>query len=334
MPSKLVVGSAVDAIKKKLQLNGSLCSLEQYIESALFDPNNGFYIQARPLEHDFATPSLLSGAFNESIALWVSEQHLPHTVEYGGGTAATALSILNKIPTQPYYFIEKSSHYRAEQQKIKNFDVRCQDKLTEPLSAVVILQEVFDCLPARWFKINDNIKEILLCTEQYIPTYNILEIDQAPKRLLDLMQNYSSFQYMYSKAAIDLLINLYNHLDRGVVFILDYGNRSQGLIHSSNLVSSPVRAYQKHLQLKDFWNIPGSCDLTYDVDFDLLMQTWLMCDGSVRYYGTLTHFLLNETDFIKKNCPHAKMLLDSRFLGEAFKVLILEKNYVTTSNED
>jgi SAM-dependent MidA family methyltransferase len=293
-------------------------SIETYMELALFHPEYGFYIKSSPLNHDFSTPSLLSFAFNQSIAEWVKDQRLSCTIEYGAGQGETALEILKILPEQPYYFIEKSLyHQKIQQDRIKSLCAKWVNKITKPLNAVVILQEVFDCLPARWFKYKNNkLLEMLIETKNF--TVIEQEVINTPDRLLNLInkKEKNEFQLMYADLSINLLKDIYDQLDCGVVFILDYGDRTNGLLASQSLVSTPIRAYKNHQQLISFWDQPGFSDLTYDVDFDLLMETWVALKGSILFYGPLNSFLIEKTIYLEKNVLEVTCFLTVDFLAK------------------
>jgi SAM-dependent MidA family methyltransferase len=311
----------VDALKSYLQKKFPICSIADYINTSLFHPEHGFYLQADPLTYHFVTPSTLSAKFNEAIAEWVDAQKQEITIEYGSGSGALALALLKQIKNQPLYLVEKSEFYRKiQQQTLERYykNIFWVEDLPLSQNAVVILQEVFDCLPAYWYrKKNGLLEEVVLDTERW------QLLNQPIKKIFD--SDFSSDQYMDSPAATTLLTNIYHQLHSGIVLIIDYGDRTQRLREMTQQVACPIRAYKNHEQLEKFWHIPGLCDLTYDVDFEILMKTWVSLSGSIRYYGTLAQFLLYETSFIQKGCAKAKMLLDPRFLGEAFKVLVLEK---------
>jgi SAM-dependent MidA family methyltransferase len=321
----LDVESVVEEIKNELK-KSYRCSIADYMNTALFHSIYGYYNTSDPLVEDFVTPSTLSQAFNETLAEWVIEQNRPNTIEYGGGTGLTAESILKAIPNQPYYLIEKSLKCRvAQERKLRNKNVSWVNSLQSPIEAVVLLQEVFDCLPAHWYCVDEaeNVKEIVVNTKDW--TLEQQDRDQEESLFFLEKKVSKPFQLMYSPLAQELIRSIYHQLEQGTVFILDYGDRFFPLTQALAQVKCPVRAYKKHQQLKDFLHVPGTCDLTYDVNFDFLMETWLECSGTVRYYGTLANFLLNQTNFLTKACPYTKILLDPRCLGEAFKVLILDK---------
>jgi len=314
-----------DILTENITIEQKTYTLAEYMELALFTSHSAYYEQEQSLGADFVTPSITSDAFNDSIATWALAQEHNTVVEYGAGLGLTANSLLKKNPQLIYKIIEKSEQLKTYQKDTLNYNnLSWVDSLLETKNALVILQEVFDCLPARWFIGQDGLyKEKLIHTESYERIERTVEKEILPPRLKHLPH---PFQWFFSEIAGKLLTEIYTKIDKSTVLIIDYGFRTQEMLYANRLVLSPLRAYQKHQQHEQFWSHPGSFDLTYDVDFDYLMETWVQLGGLITFYGTLASFLIEQTDYLDRNCPKAKIFLDNRHMGEVFKVLVMKKS--------
>ncbi|MGC2630248.1 MAG: SAM-dependent methyltransferase [Rhodomicrobium sp.] len=150
-------------------------TLQDYMETCLYDPEYGYYKQRDPLgrEGDFITAPEISQVFGELIGLWAGEtwriagEQEVRLIELGPGRGtlmADALRALRVLPgfleSASVHLIETSAPLRAAQEKALS-GVRCPVSWHErieqvpPGAAIVIANEFFDCLPVRQFAFDD-----------------------------------------------------------------------------------------------------------------------------------------------------------------------------------
>ena len=113
--------------------NNSKISLDKFIDKALYDKSQGYYINKNPIgkEGDFITSPNISVMFSEMIAIWLiafwEKLGFPkkiNIIELGAGNGEMMYQILKSIDnfkkfrsSAKFYIIEKSSYLKKIQKK-------------------------------------------------------------------------------------------------------------------------------------------------------------------------------------------------------------------------
>ena len=155
--------------------NNSKIPLDKFINKALYDTNNGYYMNKNPIGHegDFMTSPNISILFSEMITIWLisfwENMGCPkniNIIELGAGNGEMMLQILksiekfNKFKSSSNFFIYEKSPYLKKLQKNKiNFKNIKWIKNLRNISkfpSIFIANEFFDALPIKQFLNKNN----------------------------------------------------------------------------------------------------------------------------------------------------------------------------------
>ncbi len=315
----------------KFKFSRNLIGFDEYLDKALFDSMNGYYLKDTSIKEDFITPSTLNSFYINSLIKFISNFKSENFIEIGIGDGQFSKKYVESSINQDIYLVDLSEKKLSQikeviNQKNVHFSKK-QPKLTK--TSFCFLQEVLDCLPVRYFVYRDElVYEKKINLENFkieeVLTEDDLIINYAWK--LKLKSHANTFQFLDFSKQISFLKEVYENIEQGWVLIIDYGYRQKELVQSNQLVDNLLRAYKNHQQIQDFIKFTGDVDITYDLDFDILMESWVNFGGTVAYYGTLAEFLISKTNFLdSSDSLKNRYYLDSRLMGEAFKVTLLKK---------
>lgn len=310
------------------------CSMDKYMEFCLFDEKRGFY-QTQCIDTNFVTPLTLNSGFKKLLARYLSSQS-SSLLEIGPGHGQLAqclqeLRQKNETSVTDHYLLEKSKKNFLQLKKKFSQDpsIHLQQKLDKSFQGTVFVQEVLDCFPAQWISYeNGELREKFLTSDFKILkkklNQNSALIENYLKFLLEQgVYEKDSFDFMYSQSKLEFLEELFL-LKNSTFLFVDYGFLSRDLIAANKMVSCPIRAYQAHQQIKDFWPKVGLCDLTYDIDFSWLLSQGIEKGATVNFYGSLAEFIVQYGQLCEEEISLLKPYLDPRQLGEVFKVALLK----------
>ncbi len=355
------MGRAMNALFDKLRqeiIETGPLTVEQFLTSALSDPDHGYYITRDPFgaRGDFTTAPEISQIFGELIGLWsaalwqsMGEPHLFNWVELGPGRGtlmADAVRATRKIigfhEACHIHMIETSPVLRASQQKsLTGAGVEAPHWHTQlsqvPAGPMIcIANEFFDALPVRHFKRNitgwvermvglNTARDGLafLWSAQIVKQNLIPEVfSQADDGTL-IETSPAGLQIMSDLAA---RIATYG----GAGLVLDYG-------HTRSAHGETLQALRDH-QYTNVLDAPGEQDLTAHVDFAALGR--VAQTAGLRVHGPCTQgAFLNglglglRTRALQDNAGSpqqaravfdgANRLVDPAQMGDLFKVLAI-----------
>jgi len=245
---------------------------DEFMELALYDPDDGFFSSASPArpEGDFVTSPPLSPVFAGLLAVqaraaWdAMGKPDPFTVvDLGAGEGALARGIETAARSDDE-FARALQVVAVERGEVAANHLAASGLKTassladvEPLTGVIIANELFDNVPYRLFAGDDEIK-----------------ITEEGDRLIWQPLPPASTRPV-SPRSLDLIDHIARALKRGYAFIIDYG-------FTGNEEVERTRGYREHRLVTDVLDDPGSSDITGPVDFDALaarasangLQTW------------------------------------------------------------
>lgn len=344
--------------------------LDKFIEISLYNNRSGYYINKNPIgkDRDFYTAPDLSNLFGETIAVFIIDEWVKHfnnkkirIVELGGGTGKMMYDIISVIQRLKlseffeYYIYEINPLLKLEQGKIFNniHDIKCGhisnlDRIYDISQSVIeyplffISNEFFDVLPIKQYKytnsqwyeknisFNFNNKELYIndiCVNKlniYESIYNI----NRKAREGDVIE--------YSPMAIEYINTINKNIQRfgGMNLIIDYG-------YMNNEFRSTIRGYKKHqiLDLNDILNNVFECDITADVNFNLLYSSSSSNGKIYKKFCSQRDFLIEygildrmqkikntkklKTNEIEKIELSINTMLDACSMGNKFKILYM-----------
>lgn len=305
-----------------------LKSFDRLLEEALYG-SKGFY-ENECLNNHFITPSVGAEAYSAIIAQYAALAGLKNFCEYGAGTGILAKHLAPHF--EQYQIIEKSSYCRSQQQQLLGnaSHIFWEETPHGNEKCLVLLQEVFDCLPEKICFFDDHQPyEVYydrttdtLCSQQILKK-NIAEhyyhflMDYAPTALWQKQQ-----KLVLPIQTRSFIRSLYHSLGSGSQFlIIDYGY-SQPELSQKWSEALPLRSFQHHhLTALNFKEL-GKSDITYDIDFYYLCHCWLELGGEVLCYEPLGKWLAQQA---QRYDSRLKILIEPRFMGASFKILILSK---------
>jgi SAM-dependent MidA family methyltransferase len=271
------VGDLKRRLLERIRSSGPI-SFAEFMEAALYDPDEGFYARTPVGERGhYVTSPHVSPAFGDLLARQVAEcwdllgRPRPFTVlELGAGDgtlAATILEALRSVPdlaeTVRYVAVERSPGAR---EALRGRDIDAQPDLTsvEPITGCVLANEVLDNVPFRRVRRpGDELLELAVGAGNG----ELVEVERpAPDELRAAADGTvrPGEERPVSPDTVQIVRDLAAMLERGYAFLIDYGfgpDESPG----------PVHAYRGQEVLAEVLADPGSRDVTAAVDWEAII---------------------------------------------------------------
>ncbi|MFT4591992.1 MAG: SAM-dependent MidA family methyltransferase [Gammaproteobacteria bacterium] len=358
----------VALIQQEIAAAGGWLSFSEYMRLALYAPGLGYY-QAGAAKFgeqgDFVTAPEISALFSACLAGQVAEvlvQTGCRTVlELGAGSGLMAadmlleLQRLQELP-QRYLILEPSPDLRERQhhlllQRVPDLLDRVVwlDSLPEKgFSGVIVANEVLDALPVSRFELGSSgAVELGISQEGAGLSVASRPVKGALKeftgRLASMVDLPVGYRSEVCFAASGLIHSLGGFLDKGAVFLIDYG-LPQAEFYSAERSDGTLRCHYRHHVHNDPLLYPGIQDITAWVDFTRVGEAALQAGLNVAAYTTQAHFLLHsgitaqlelrQTDSAVNNAQMSaqvqKLTLPGE-MGEVFKVMLLTTDDVLPS---
>jgi len=353
---------AMDKIRRQIERAGGAISFEQYMQSALYLPDYGYYrcgTQKFGASGDFVTAPEISPLFAHCLASFIRQSGLSDTIlEVGAGSGVLAANILQTLARQEalpehYYIVELSAELRARQQETLESKVpeaigcvSWLDSLPEKFKGVVLANELLDAMPVRRFHIKgDTVHEqfVAWCDGVFCyqdkPTNDQRLLDRvtelkAQTSMAEAGEYLSEINFM----AEDWIHTLGDTLDQAVVLLIDYGYPRNAYYHAQRN-SGTLMCHYQHRAHPDPLILSCLQDITAFVDFTAMADAALEAGMEVCGFTTQGHFLMNmgileeiETDIDNwpahlQKANEIKKLTMPNEMGENFKVMALSKNH-------
>ena len=343
-----------------INLNGTR-SLDNFIDSALYDKNYGYYTKKNPFgkKGDFITAPIISPLFSEIILIWVISYWISlgkpkkfSFVELGPGNGAlckTFSRTLKKFPefekSVKIYLLEKSERLiKIQKSLIKDKNVYWIKSLKQINSGPILFfgNEFFDSISIKQFKFNKfNVYEKFIQFDKgkfkkflYKKTskLNVKKLND-----LNLLKKKGIIEYPQKGLQIlKLIINKINKF-KGGIMLIDYGYiKSEGVDTLQSIMSQKKNIYYKNV---------GKSDITYLVNFQLLNKFFsennLFLNKIVDQSFFLKKLGISErAEILSKNMNfkeksdlyyRLERLLSDEKMGKLFKVLFAS-NYKSKFN--
>lgn len=345
-----------DLVKETIKNNGPM-SFADFMHKALYYPKYGYYTSSLTKfgeKGDFVTAPELTYLFGYTLANQFKDLfndiENPVIFEFGAGSGKLCVDILtylekiNVLPDE-YHILEVSNYLKDTQEKLINQRIpHLAHKIkwlstwpTNKFNGIVIANEVLDAMPVNLFTQNkDNLYEIFIDLDKD----NHLIQNPYPcnnKRLEDYIKTYvpkSTHQYT-SEANLfidDWIKQCYTMLNKGFVFIIDYGFPKHEYYHPDRNQGTLICHYQHKSNLNPLLNI-GEQDITAHVNFSHVANAGFDAGFHIAGYTNQASFLLNN-DLLNMILPTneintkqaLKSLLQPNEMGELFKVIALTKD--------
>ena len=329
--------------------------LDQFIEFALYDKVNGYYMKKNPFgkEGDFITAPNITRLFSEIIAIWVltfwksiGSPKKFNLLELGAGNGEMMKVIIETLKNFSECFNncnfqihEKSEFLKKQQQfNLKSEKMNWIDniKINNLFPTIYLANEFFDALPIKqFFKrkegwverfVNFKDEKNAEFKEQLIDIKNIeqnLKFEISKDQEI-IEYSPSSFEYLKD------ISNLIKKNDGGIL-IIDYG-------YLNLKMEETLQAIKNHKHSNILEDI-GDSDITYNINFNLFKRFIDQFDDLNFIITNQKKFLtsmgiIQRAEIISENIPFSKKsdlfyrirrLIDEKQMGELFKVMLIKK---------
>jgi SAM-dependent MidA family methyltransferase len=284
------VGSLRDRLIARIRSRGPI-SFADYMESALYDGEDGYYTQrvALGFEGDYLTAPDLGSHFGRSFARAFADQWALlgkpaawDLVEAGAGRGTLLRDVLTSLERERPdaakgvrpAIVEVSPRLRAEQSSaLEGRDLRwaSDPRALAPLQGVIYANEILDAFPVQILaRVDEGVREVAVGERDGA----LVEVLRAPEPS-DLRYRVPESlpvggRWEVSPRAESWVASLAAALTRGYVLFVDYGGDEAELL--TRLGGGTVRGFSRHRLLADPFTEPGAHDLTASVNFTAIRR--------------------------------------------------------------
>lgn len=355
----------LDSIRREAHARGGLLPFDRFMELALYAPGLGYYVAGtRKLgrDGDFVTAPELSPLFGRCIAeqcravlAALGPEGESDILEFGAGSgtlAAEVLSSLREHDALPkrYLILEPSPDLRQRQQRFLAeraaellARVRWLDHLPEGFQGCVLANEVLDAMPVHRFRIGADGRPREIFVRPSPEGLEELSGEVVSPGLVAAVQALqdrglavdSGFESEINLRLGPWMVALSEVLERGAVFILDYGY-PQAEYYRDDRSHGTLLCHYRHRAQADPYLHLGLQDIGAHVDFTAVAEAGASTGLRLAGYTTQANFLIgcgidrflaqasegpNALDLMLG----AKQLLLPSAMGERFQVIGLDK---------
>ena len=339
--------------KKKRKL-----SLDKFINYALYDKNDGYYIKKNPFgkKGDFITAPNITRLFSEMIAIWIISfwQSLGcpkkfNLIELGAGNGEMMKIFIESFKNFPIFFnsckiiiYEKSpSLIKIQKKKLAKNKITWIPKISKinKNPSIFIANEFFDSLAIKQLRKKEN-----LWFEKFVNLENSkdrffyerkTDINKIEKKINFKISNNQDF-IEYSELGLKYLNDISQIVKKndGGLLIIDYGYTDFKMINTLQGISN-------HKFANILYNI-GNVDITHNINFELFKRFTNKISGLKTYLTFQKDFLIKlgikqraeimcqKMTFSKKANIYyrLKRLIDEKEMGKLFKVMLVKKKKI------
>ncbi|MFI5346778.1 MAG: SAM-dependent methyltransferase [Elusimicrobiota bacterium] len=329
-------------------------TFRDFMESALYDPERGFY-STRTQTADFYTAPELHPAFGVVLADRIAallrrvraarpNERLT-VVEAGCGNGTLAAQVARRLREKHpdiadglhFVLIERSrKDLTAATRKVTAFgltvDAATGIERLPNFTGALYSNELFDAIPAHLLRKNEgNLFEVYVDADGKQILGGISTPELAAHAIAIAPSLAEGESHAVCVDAPRWLTEAAARLNAGFLLTVDYGKR-----FTSETPNAP-RGYRAHRIVSDLTAAPGSQDLTVPADFNALIAAGEKAGAPMESFESLSRFLIEggiesalqaaagDDASSYKERAQIKTLLHPDGMGEAFKVLIQRK---------
>jgi SAM-dependent MidA family methyltransferase len=285
-----------EIISHKISRDGPV-SFHDFMEMALYEPHLGYYTSIREQigpQGDYYTSATITPCFGSLIArqlaeMWCQTGKGAFTiVEYGAGTGALCLAILNhlKINYRDFYdqlqyvIIEKSPAMRMKEKACLKDKVSWHEHIADvgAFSGCVLSNELLDNFPVHQVVMKEELMEIYVDYQ-----HGFVEVLRPAK---DALKDYfrqlgvslpKNFRTEINLRMIGWMKDITLQLQKGFLITIDYGYPSAEL-YRDHRRNGTLLCYYRHQVHDDPYRCIGEQDITAHVNFSALAH-WGLNNG-------------------------------------------------------
>ncbi len=287
-------------------------SYADYISTALYDTECGYYMKAREKvgrQGDFITTSNIGNIYGQLVARWyynqVSNGVAPANVcEMGAGTGRFAHAFLEEwklLTNDPitYYVLETSPfHQELLQKGIGDEEIKIIDSLNKlkGFRGMMFSNELYDALPVHVIeKKNSTLYEVMITVENddfkevLVPLTN----NRVRSYVTEFMRDLGEHKRVEVPVAmVDFIREVSSVIDSGIILSVDYGYTDSEWEEPARSQGS-LRGYLRHQMITNLLANPGEMDITSHVQWDPFIKI------GEKYDLTLEQFMRQDEFFLE-----------------------------------
>ena len=344
-------------IADAVRAQGGWIGFDAFMALALYTPGLGYYTGDLPKfgslpaasadapGSDFVTAPEISPLFGYALARQVA-QALEATGtneiwEFGAGTGALAEQLLAalqemQVPLSRYTIVDLSGSLRARQQtRLAPFGEQVQwaSELPAQMRGVVLGNELIDAMPVQLLARKGGVwheRGVALGADAKHFVWADRPTTLRPPIDIEGSHDYLTEIHPQSEAFVRTLAQ---RLERGAVFLLDYGFPEAEYYHPQRHMGT-VMCHQAHQSDTDPLARVGQKDITAHVNFTALALAAQDAGLEVLGYTNQAHFLMNcglvdlmQAATLPVRATAQRLILEHE-MGELFKVIALGKGAV------
>jgi SAM-dependent MidA family methyltransferase len=330
-------------------------SFRDFMESALYDPERGYY-SVREKAADFYTAPELHSAFGavladrlalllQQVAQAKQDRVLLNVVEAGCGDGTLACQVARRLRERHPALAARVSFVLVERgRKDLTTAVRRLTAFGMPVTActeiaklpafagVLYSNELLDALPVHLLEARDGkIQEVFVdgSNREVCGPLSRPELESHAAALSGRLQD--GERHAVNLEAKSWIAAAAGKIAEGFIVTIDYGKRfAPG-------TANPPRAFHRHAVETELTREPGARDLTASVDFEALIGAGEACGLSLNTFESLSKFLIEggmigfleaaagDDSAAYRERAKLKTLIHPEGMGEVYKVLIQRK---------
>ena len=330
-------------------------SLDKFINFALYDKLNGYYMQKNPFgqKGDFITAPNISRMFSEMLAIWIlgfwenlGSPKKVNLVELGAGNGEMMKIFLETFKKFPTFFSSCDILIHEKSPKLKKIQKNRLDKEKviwisdlkniKKFPTIFIANEFFDAMAIKqfikkkkfWFEryVNfENQKKAFFCERKF----NMKKFEKKVNYGISKDQKFIE----YSLDGTNYLKKIAKIVKRnnGCLLLIDYG-------YVEKKMKNTLKSISNHKHSSVLKNI-GKSDITHNINFFLFKKIINQLGGLKDLITTQGSFLVklgikNRAEIISQNQSFSKKadiyfrlkkLIDEKEMGSLFKVMFIKK---------
>ncbi len=350
-------------IRQAIADSGVSIPFSEFMQLALYAPAMGYYAAGQRrfgAEGDFVTAPELGTVFGQCLARQVAEvfQEINEScdiLEFGAGSGRLAVTLVNELERlaalpEHYFILETSADLQQRQRQLISEQLPQHierfvwlDRMPEqPLTGVVLANEVLDAMPVEMFAIDDEglAQQYMVQSSAEGFQWNYRPATGQLVRQIDSLELPAGYSSEINPALHGWIEMIAQGLKQGVVLLIDYGFPRHEYYHPQRTAGTLMCHYRHHSHSNPL-ALAGIQDITAHVDFTAVAEAASDAGLDVAGYTTQANFLLAsglvdlvtpaETDKVSKQQlakNHEIQLLTSPSeMGELFKVIALGKEF-------
>ena len=329
--------------------------LDQFINISLYDKKFGYYMKNNPFgkKGDFITSPQVSNLFGEMLAVWcvafwknIGSPNKITLVELGPGDGSLCENLLNAFSKFEKFYnsleinlLEISEKLKKIQKsKVNNNKVKWIKNISEINSGPTIFlgNEFFDSLPIKQLLIKKKLyfeKHVTLSKNKKLKFFHKKANKNLVREIKKLNLTSESKIIEYPIKAIEFLQIIAKKINKhdGCLLMIDYG-------YTKNRNGNTLQSVKKHKYIDVFYK-PGNSDITSLINFNLFQKVLNKNKLDVKKIASQGEFLqkigiLERANILAKKMTfrekanlfyRLKRLLDSKEMGNLFKVILAQK---------